>query len=108
LELTQRGLQLAPQYIDLIDTRGVVYYRLGEFDKAIQDFTECIKLYPSGVPAAVASRFHLARAFVKLGRTDKAIEHLNQALDLERRFGGLSSTDLAEAQHLLEELQKGS
>jgi len=105
LELTQRGLAIAPQYIDLIDTRGVAYYQLGEFDKAVQDFTDCIKLYPSGTPAAVASRFHLARAYAGLRQRDKAIEHLNQALDLHSRTGGLSATDLAEAQHLLEQLQ---
>jgi len=107
LELAQRGLKIAPQYIDLIDTRGMVYYRLGEFDKAIQDFSECIRLYPSGVPAAVASRFHLGRAFAKLGQTNKAIEYLNQALDLHRRIGGLSTADLTEAQRLLEQLQGG-
>ena len=108
LELARKGLQLAPQYIDLIDTRGMVHYRLGELDKAIQDFTECIRLYPSGVPAAVASRFHLARALAKLGQTDKAIEQLNQALDSHSQIGGLSTTDLAEARSLLEQLQRGS
>jgi len=108
LELAQRGLKIAPTYIDLIDTRGVAYYRLGEFSKAIQDFTACIEFYPEGVPSAVASHFHLARAFAGLGQRDKAVEHLNQALDLERRIGGLLTTDLAEAQRLLERLQKGS
>jgi len=108
LELTQRGLKIAPNYIDLIDTRGVVYYRLGEFNKAIQDFNMCIKLYPQGTPAAVASRFHLARALAGLGQRDKAVEQFSQALDLESRIGGLSPTDLAEAQRLLEQLQEGS
>ncbi|MHC4687560.1 MAG: tetratricopeptide repeat protein, partial [Planctomycetota bacterium] len=108
LELAQRGLKIAPNYIDLIDTRGVTYYRLGEFNKAIQDFTACVEFYPEEVPSAVASRFHLARAFAGLGQRGKAIEHLNQALDLEKRIGGLLTTDLAEAQRLLERLQKGS
>jgi tetratricopeptide (TPR) repeat protein len=108
LELTQKALKTAPQYVDLIDTRGVAYYRLGEFDKAVKDFTECIKLYPSGTPAAVASLFHLARAYAKLGQTDEAVKNLGQALDLQSRIGGLSSRDLVEAQQLLQQLQKGS
>jgi len=108
LELAQRGLKVAPQYMDLIDTRGMVYYRLGEFNKAVQDFTSCIKLYPSSAPAGVASRFHLARAYTKLGQKNKAIEYLKQALDLESRIGGLSTTELAEAQHLLGQLQEGN
>ncbi len=107
LELAQRGLKIAPQYVDLIDTHGVIHYRLGEFDKAVQDFTECIKLYPSTAPQSVASRFHLARAFAKLGQTQKAIEQLNQTLDLESKIGSLSMADLAETHRLLEKLTKG-
>ncbi len=108
LELAQRGLKIAPDYIDLIDTRGVAYYRLGEFNKAIEDFTTCIKLYPNETPASIASRFHLARAFAGLRQRDKAIECLNQVLELDSRIGGLLSTDLTEAQRLLKQLQEGS
>ncbi len=108
LELAQRGLKIAPNYIDLIDTRGVVYYRLGELEKAIQDFTKCIRLYPSTARAAAASRFHLARAYAEFGQRAEAIKHLNQALDLNNRIGGLSTAELAEAQHLLEQLQEGN
>jgi len=108
LELAQRGLKIAPNYIDLIDTRGVAYYRLGQLNKAVEDFTRCIELYPKEVPSIVTSHFHLARAFAGLGQRDKAVEHLNRALDLDSRIGGLLTTDLAEAQRLLERLQKGS
>jgi len=108
LELAQRGLKIAPNYVDLIDTRGVVYYRLGEFDKAIQDFSKCIELYPSTAPSGAEARFHLARTYTKLGQNDKALEHLRQALDLESRIGGLSTTELTEAQRLLKQLQEGS
>jgi len=121
LELAERGLKIAPNYIDLIDTRGVAYYRLGEFNKAIQDFTTCIKLYPVGAPSGTASRFHLARTIAALrrmrslgvksaaapfGEKDKAIEYLNQALNSGSQTKGLSPKDLAEAQRLLEELLK--
>jgi tetratricopeptide (TPR) repeat protein len=107
LELAQKGLQVAPDYVDLIDTRGVVYYRLGEYEKAIQDFTKCLSLYLRATPASVATRFHLARALAKYGQKDKAIEQLNQALNLEQRIGGLSTADRADAQRLLKELQEG-
>ncbi|MBA7485810.1 Beta-barrel assembly-enhancing protease [subsurface metagenome] len=112
LKLAQRGLEILPNYIDLIDTRGVAYYRLGEFKKASDDFTTCIELYIDGTLAAISSRFHLARAFDKLGQKDKAVEHLTQALDLyqaldpDKRISALSDTDLAEAQHLLKRLQE--
>jgi tetratricopeptide (TPR) repeat protein len=105
-ELAQKGLMIAPDYLDLIDTRGVVYYRLGEFEKAVQDLSRCVELYPLAAPSGVASRFHLARAFAKLGQKHKAIDSLNQALALESRIGGLSSADLAEAKQLLKQLSE--
>jgi tetratricopeptide (TPR) repeat protein len=108
LALVQKGLAIAPQYMDLIDTRGVVYYRLGQLEKAIADFTECLKLYLDTAPAKAAAHFHLARALTKLGQTAKAIEQLNRALDLHDQTKGLSAADLTEVQRLQQELQKGS
>jgi tetratricopeptide (TPR) repeat protein len=105
-KLAQKGLTIAPDYLDLIDTRGVVYYRLGEFEKSVQDLNKCVELYPLAAPSGVASRFHLARALAKLGQKQKAIDSLNQVLALENRIGGLSAADLAEARKLLKQLSE--
>lgn len=107
-DLAQRGLKIAPNYVDLIDTRGVAYYRLGQFDKAVQNFTNCLKLYPKGTPAIAATYFHLGRALAKLGQKEEAIEKLNKALELNAETGDLSATDAAETQRLIEELLQGS
>ena len=107
VELAQQGLEKAPDYIDLINTRGVAYYRTGEFNKAVLDLTYCTKLYPARTPSAVASYFHLARALAGLGQKDDALENLKKALELDAEIGGLSKTDSAEAQYLLEELLRG-
>jgi tetratricopeptide (TPR) repeat protein len=108
LELAEKGLKMAPKYVDLIDTRGVVYYRLGDYQKAVQDFTVCLQLYPDRAPAKVACRFHLARTLAKLGQTDTAVKELDQALQMQGELEGLSDQELSEAQHLREQLQKGS
>lgn len=107
LELAQRGLKIAPDYFDLVDTRGVIYYRLGEFKKAAEDFSRCIKFGPSTTPASVATRFYLAKALAELGENDQAVAQLNQALELQARIGGLSRADLLHAQRLLKQLQGG-
>ena len=107
LEIAQRGLKIAPDYIDLIDTSGVVYYKLAQYDKAVHDFTRCVELYPEGTPSATASYLHLGRALVKLGQKDEAVNALKQALKLNTETGGLSVADAAEAQRLLEELTGG-
>ena len=104
IEIAQKGLKIAPNYIDLIDTRGVAYYRLGRFDKAIQDFSDCIRLYPDEKAAVTAAYFHLGRTYTRLKETDKAAENLKKALSLNEKVGGLSDADLAEATRMLDKL----
>ncbi len=108
LELAQRGLEIAPDYFDLVDTRGVVYYRLREFEKAIEDFSKCIRLGPSTTPASVATRFYLARALVEVGERSQAIAQLDQALELQAQIGGLSNADQRQARQLRKQLEEGS
>ena len=108
LELAQKGLKIAPNYVDLIDTRGVAYYRLGELEKAVQDFTQSIQLYPAGAPSVVASHFHLGRTLANLGRKDQAIESLRKASELNTKTKVLSATDAAEMRRLLDELSQGT
>jgi len=107
VELAQRGLAKMPDYVDLIDTRGMAYYRLGQYDKAAKDFTRSISLYPRNTPSMVASYFHLGRTLANLGEKIQAIEKLNKALELNKELGGLSSTELTEVHHLLEQLSGG-
>ena len=106
LELAQKGLKSAPDYIDLIDTRGMAYFRLGQFKKAVQDFTRCVDMYPDSTPQATASRFHLARACKELKENDKAILYLKEVLDSIGKTGGLTPKELTEAQILLKQLQE--
>ncbi len=106
LELVRRGLAKNPNYIDLIDTSGMVHYRLGRYDKAVEDFTKCIKLYRSGARAVVGSYFHLGRVFQRLGQENEAISNLKKSLDLNVRIGGLSPAEAAEARQLLAELSE--
>ncbi len=108
LELALRGLAITPNYVDLIDTCGVAYYRLGQCDKAVQCFTKCLKLFPDRVPATAATYFHLGRALASLGQKEEAVENLNKALELNAETGGLSPEDARQTQSLLEELSRGS
>jgi tetratricopeptide (TPR) repeat protein len=107
IDLAQRGLEKAPDYVDLIDTRGMAFYRLGQYDKAAKDFDRCVRLYPSGAPAIVSSYFHLGRCLSALGEKVKAIEQLNKALELNKELGGLAGVEITEAHRLLEQLSGG-
>jgi hypothetical protein len=50
------------------------------------------------------SHFHLAKTLIGLGQKEESVKALNRALKLNSDFGGLSPSNLAEAQRLLKEL----
>ncbi len=105
-ELATRGLQIAPTYVDLIDTRGVSYYKLGRYDDAIADFNKCLKLYPAAATARTATYMHLGRALAKSGRNGQAVENLKKSLEMNARTGGLSADERADTHNLIETLEQ--
>ncbi|MCK5269622.1 MAG: tetratricopeptide repeat protein, partial [Sedimentisphaerales bacterium] len=107
LKLARQGLEKEPDYLDLIDTRGVIYYRMAQYDKAVEDFQKCIKLYRTGDRGLTGSYFHLARALHHLDRKREAMQNLKQALKLNETSGGLSEIDLKEAKQLEKQLSTG-
>ncbi|MFX0208668.1 MAG: hypothetical protein ACFFDT_21990 [Candidatus Hodarchaeota archaeon] len=61
---------------------------MSEHDKAVEDFTACVKLYPKGTPMAIASSFRLAKTFTKLANNFTTDEHMDRALSSERQNVG--------------------
>jgi len=106
LALTERGLTLDPDYADLIDTRGMAYYRLGKPDKAVEDFRHCVFLYSKRTPSLVNTYFHLGRALMQLGQKAEAKGQLSKAIELNNEIKALSPEDSAEAKKLIESLSK--
>lgn len=104
LELAQRGLRKAPEYIDLIDTRGMIFYRLGEYQKAAGDFAKCTELYPQNFSSSAVLHFHLAQAQSALQQNKNAVDNLQKALNLNDKIGGLSTSETVRAQYLLKKL----
>lgn len=107
-QLVDRGLALNPEYVDLLDTSGMVYYRLGKYDNAVKDFNKCIELYPGRSKAVAPTYLHLAKALDKLGKKNEAIANLNKSLDANNKNEGLSPSDLREAKELLAQLKGGT
>ncbi|HEG44560.1 MAG TPA: tetratricopeptide repeat protein [Phycisphaerales bacterium] len=104
LKLTEKALKNAPDYIDLLDTRGMIHYRMGKYKKAVDDFTKCVKLYPRQSPTISVSYFHLARALAASDQRHTAIENMERSLEINKRLGGLSMQDLTEAKRLRQQL----
>ena len=108
LELAEQGLALAPDYLDIMDTRGVAFHRVGQLDKAIADFSVCIERYPDTSPGLAGSCFHMGRALAQLGNKAEAVRNLQRAQEISEKVGGLTDSDLAEIQSLVEELAQGN
>ena len=107
LDMAQRGLSKTPDYVDLIDTRGMAYYRLGRYDEAVKDFNRCLRLYPNRAPAVAATYFHLGRCLADIGEKSQAIEHLNRSLELNKEFQVLNDVEIKEVYQLLAKLSGG-
>ncbi|MBN1123694.1 MAG: tetratricopeptide repeat protein [Sedimentisphaerales bacterium] len=104
LQMAQKGLTLSPDYTDLLDTRGVIYYRLRQYPQSAKDLKRCILAYSEQASALTGSYFHLARTESKLGDINSARENLAKALELNKTRGGLSANEVNEASELQEEL----
>ena len=61
---------------------------MGDFNEAIQDFSRCVEMYPSGTPVLAASYLHLGKAFAGLRETDKAVRNLRTSLDMAKQGRG--------------------
>jgi tetratricopeptide (TPR) repeat protein len=107
LELTQTGLKKYPDYIDLIDTQGVIFYRMGRTGEAIANFDKCIGLYLPNTSSLTASYFHLARCYNDIGRKDEAVKYMRTALDSNLKQRGLSDKEVTEAKSVIKQLTGG-
>lgn len=105
LKLATDGLAKYPDYEELLDTRGVIYFRMGEFDKAVEDFLKSLKLIPPGNIEAAGTYFHLGRTYAEMGDKVKAAENLNMALTLDPTGKVLSAEDIAATRSLLYKLR---
>ncbi|MDH7599802.1 MAG: tetratricopeptide repeat protein [Sedimentisphaerales bacterium] len=104
LGLANKGLGISADYLDLIDTRGVILFRLNRLEQAAEDLSKAVALYPLGYPAGVGARLHLAKVYAKQGKRQEAAGLLREALDLQDRLNALSSEELQEAKTLLEQM----
>ncbi len=107
LAVADRGVGLWPTDVHLLDTRGVILFRLGKLAQSQRDLQEALKLAAGESPTAVAVRFHLARTLAAQGEHATAQRRLAEALAMQERWGGLSAKERAEAQVLSKQLGDG-
>ena len=102
LEVAQKGLELRGSYVDLLDTRGVIYMHLGEYENAAKDFEHCESMYLDVNPSKTGSVFRLGKCLLLMGKDNQALAELYKAKDMDAANGGLSSEELAELEKMIQ------
>ena len=99
----EKGLAIAPDYVDLIDTRGVIYMHLEQYDKAIEDFKRSEALYFAANPNRTLSVFHQGQCLLKLQQPSQALIKLLEAKDLYALNRGLTPEQYQRLEALIEQ-----
>jgi tetratricopeptide (TPR) repeat protein len=73
----------------VLDTRGVILTRLSEYDKAVRDLESAIRDVPAG-----SFFYHLARAYLKMGKPDQARKQRDRAVEAGLTRDQLQSSEL--------------
>lgn len=73
----EQAYELSPDNPSVLDTLGWVRFHLGQYDRAESLIRESLELQDSA-----SSRVHLARVMIETNREAFAVEHLEQAMNL--------------------------
>lgn len=79
--MIRRALDQKPDDPYIRDSLGWVYYRKGEFEKALAEMLRAFQALPDDPTIAE----HLGDVYVALGQFGKALEYFNKALGLEKK-----------------------
>ena len=86
LELAEEGLGLAPDDVHLLDTRGVILLQIdGRLSEAKVDFESLVQRSPSNSARQAKALLQLGRICSKLNEPDEAKQHLEKALEIDRK-----------------------
>ncbi|CAM3487356.1 hypothetical protein KIPE111705_10885 [Kibdelosporangium persicum] len=81
----------------IVDLRGVIYFNLSDYRKAITEHTAALEVAErTGDKDAIADSLHnLGRVYAQLGRPGPAMRHHKQALEISRASGNQNAEALA-------------
>lgn len=101
LVLAEKGLMQAPDYLDLIDTRGTIFFMLKEYEKAAGDFKTAADRYSDSQPQKAVSTYFLGKSLILMGKKDQARTELFRAKELDDKTGGLTDQQRDELAEML-------
>lgn len=82
LELVELALSKLPEDPNILDTLGWIYYRLGKYQEAVDQFIPSLRKHPENP----VTHYHLGMAYYRLGEKSKALQELRRALLLNQKY----------------------
>jgi cellulose synthase operon protein C len=96
LDLINRAIDRKGPLPELLDTRGIIYLKSGDVQRAIED----LKRAAAGVPSA-AKYFHLAQAYLVANKKDDAKQNLDKARAAGLTPDSLHALEVGSYRHVL-------
>ncbi len=101
LELANRGLNLAPNNKNLLDTRGTILSNMdGQLSAAKADFEKLIKL-PLNDQQKAQKLLKLGRICARLNEHDQAKQYLQQALEIDSKLNVFTPEEKTEINEII-------
>jgi Tfp pilus assembly protein PilF len=82
VECYSKCIKLYPEYHDAFGGRGIAYFRLGQYDKAFEDYQISLKHRPNNAPVLS----NMGYIYFMRGQLDKAEEVYKQSIQYDPRF----------------------
>ncbi len=108
LKYARKGLELRPDYIDLIDTLGMIHFKMQNYQQAISHFDKSIHLYHDNDPALARSIGRRAEVWAAMNNRSRALEDINQALSLNNVYNALAPEQRKKLENLRESLSQNN
>jgi len=104
LELANRGLNLIPNELHLLDTRGTILSNLtGRLADARNDFIRLVELSLSDTQQKAKTLLKLGRICAKLNDLVQAKKHLKDALEIDEKIDVFTTDERTEIKRIIQE-----
>lgn len=102
LKLANRGLELAPNDVHLLDTRGVILSKMeNRLDEAKQDFQKIVEVATDDGQRKAKALLQLGRVCVKLDELADAKKYMEDALEIDQKLNVFTSEERTEINRTL-------
>ncbi len=102
LELANRGLASDPNEVHLLDTRGTILSKMPDrLADARNDFEKLARLSAPDTRQKATALLNLGRTCAKLNDPARAKQHLQDALEIDRKIGVFTPDERAEIANIL-------